>query len=177
MKNVFANLHKPTTAGSAKFSDRQQRIHRFLSQNRIGIVSTISPDMEPHGSVVYFSIDDQFNISFITKSGTRKADNLVHNDRIHMTVFEPLTQAVAQIRGRAHEITDGYALNRVAAQTLGTALDTSESGTPPLTKLEDGGYIGFTITPAQITLAVYARPDPGSFGDLFESIESFDLLD
>jgi hypothetical protein len=177
MKNVFAKLHKPSVTDSAMFSDRQRRIHRFLSENRIGVVSTITPDNEPHGSVVYFSIDDNFNISFITKSGTRKADNLTHNDRIHMTVYEPMTQAVAQVRGRAHEITDNYALNQVAAQTLGAALDTSESGTPPLTKLEDGGYRCFTIRPSQITFAVYARPDSGSFEDLFESIESFDLYD
>jgi len=87
----------------------------------------------------------------------------------------PQTQTIAQISGDAVEIRDSYEINVVAGAILGASLKTSEAGVPPITKLEAGRYVAFKLAPVQIRMAVYARPDPGDYSDLFESIESFEL--
>jgi uncharacterized pyridoxamine 5'-phosphate oxidase family protein len=157
------------------YSDRKQRIHDFLSQTAVGVLSTVNPDGEPHGVVIYFNINQDFRITFLTRAGTRKYDNLKHHNHLMLTVFDVATQTTAQVTGQAIEITDNYEINQVAAGMLATSLKISEPGLPPITKLEAGDYVAFTIHPLQIRMAVYARPDPGEYTELFESIESFEF--
>lgn len=159
----------------SKFSDRKKRMFTFLRENPIGVLSTVTPDGDPHGAVVYFRVDKDFTISFLTKTETRKYDNLVHNNHVMLTVFEPETQATVQVTGIAEEVQDSYETNAIAGTILGISMETSEAGTPPISKLDAGMYVAMKITPVQARMAVYARPDSGGYGELFESVESFDL--
>ncbi|MFB4187184.1 pyridoxamine 5'-phosphate oxidase family protein, partial [Bacillus velezensis] len=90
----------------ATMNDRQQRMYDFLNSQHIGVLSTVTPDSNPHGAVVYYAIDDVFCIEITTKVETRKYDNLKHNDHCMLTVFDPITQAVAQITAVAIERPD-----------------------------------------------------------------------
>ena len=158
-------------------SKRQERIYNFLRSNPVGVLSTVGPDGDPHGAVIYFTIDKRFMISFLTKSDTRKYDNLKHHSRIMLTSFDQATQTTAQIMGNTVEITDNYEINAVAGAILGASLDTSVAGTglPPISKLQAGSYVALGINPVQIRMATYARPDPGDYTELFDTIESFEL--
>ncbi|MBC7708252.1 pyridoxamine 5'-phosphate oxidase family protein [Polaromonas sp.] len=164
-------------ANEEKLSDRKQRIYDFLHQTPIGVLSSVNADGDPHGVVVYYSVDKKFLITFLTKAGTRKYDNLKHNNHVMLTVFEQQTQATAQITGEATEITDNYDINEVAERTLRASMKTSDGGIPPIMKLVAGEYVAFAIDPVQIRMAVYARPDSGDYAELFETLESFDLRD
>jgi hypothetical protein len=157
------------------FSDRRQRIFDFLQANPIGVLSTVNPNAEPHGVVIYFTVDKQFSINFLTRSETRKHDNLEHNNCVMLTVFEPRAQAVVQVTGRAYKVTNSRSINALAGSILGIGRQTSSGGLPPIIKLEAGDFVAFQIVPVQIRMAVYARPDSGEYQDLFESVESFDL--
>lgn len=157
------------------FSDRKRRFYNFLRENPIGVLSTVTPDCEPHGVVVYFSVDRQFRVSILTRSETKKYDNLKHNNHAMLTVFEPSTQSVAQLTGRATELYDGSAIASVAGNIAAISQRTSDAGLPPVSKLNAGEFAVIQIEPVQLRLAVYARPDFGGYQELFESIESFDL--
>jgi uncharacterized pyridoxamine 5'-phosphate oxidase family protein len=159
-----------------EFTHRQQRIHDFLSEQHVAVLSSVTPDNNPHGSVVYYTIDEEgFTTHILTKTGTRKYENLTHNDHVMLTVFEAHTQTIAQITGRAVEQNDNISINHVAAGIFGASLLTSAAGLPPIVKLQAGPFTTFNIEPVQIRMAVYARPDPGEYEDLFESLESFEL--
>lgn len=157
------------------FTDRQWRIFSFLELNPIGVLSSVTPDSDPHGAVIYFSVDKRFNVYFLTKSGTRKHDNMQHNNHVMLTVFEPITQTTAQITGVATELTDTAGITAVASEVLGISTKMSAAGAPPISKLQAGSYIAYTIQPVQIRMATYANPARGTYTDLFESIESFEL--
>lgn len=175
MLNKFANLKHPITVNPEKFSDRKQRMYRFLIEHPVGVLSTVTPDGDPHGVVVYFVASKDFTISFVTKTGTRKYDNLSHNRSAYLTVFEPSTQAVVQVSGHAVEVTDSRTINATAGSVLSVTQHSGQPGPSPLSKLEAGQYTAFDIKPYQVRMAVYARPDPGGYAELFESIESFEL--
>jgi uncharacterized pyridoxamine 5'-phosphate oxidase family protein len=159
--------------GASQFSDKRQRIYDFLISNGIAVISSVGPNNDPHGAVIYFTINRDFTVAFITKSGTKKYDNLRHNNHVMLTVFEPHTQTTVQISGRASEMTDSSEINGIAQRILGTSLRTSDAGSPPLTKLNAGSYVAFEVEPVMVRMAVYARPDPGDYTELFETIESF----
>lgn len=152
-------------------ADRNQRMYDFLKDTPVAVLSTVDPEGNPHGSVIYYTIDKEFKFSFITKIETKKYDNLIHNNHVMLTVFEPLTQTTVQLTGKATEIEDGFQINAIAVSTLGASMKTSDSGIPPLSKLEAGEVVGFEVSPVAVRMAVYARPDPGDFDALFESIE------
>jgi hypothetical protein len=158
---------------TGKFSDRQQRMFDFLFTTSIGVLSSTDPGGDPHGAVIYYTINKQFEVAFLTKSGTKKYDNLIHNNHVMLTVYEPLTQTTVQVTGVAREVKNGFDMNEIAARVLDTSLKTSDAGMPPLSKLEAGSYVAFRIEPMQVRMAVYARPDPGDYTDLFETVESF----
>lgn len=165
------------SADDEALSDQQQRILSFLEDTPVGVLSTVDPNGNPHGVVIYFVIDGNFNVYFLTRAETRKYDNLKHHNHAMLTVFDPESQTTAQITGRATEVEDSYQVNEIANQMVQASLKTSEAEVPPITKLSAGEAVAFKIEPVQIRMAVYARPESGDYKELFESIESFNLRD
>jgi hypothetical protein len=159
---------------SQAFTTRQQRIFSFLDEHYIGVLSSVTPDGNPHGVVVHYAIDHDFNIHILTKTGTRKYDNLVHNDHAMLTVYDPGSQTTAQVTGIAVERSGLGNMNQVA-DAIFPKLGVEKEGLPPIVKLQAGAFTTFQIEPVQIHMAVYARAVSGGYEDLFESIESFEL--
>jgi len=172
---LHSTKHRQRPKAQPQLSARQRRIYEFLKSNPVGVLSSVTASGGPHGVALYFGIDEHFMISFLTRRGTRKYDNIAHNNSVMLTVYCRETQTTAQISGRASEVRSDEQLIRIAAATLGTSLATSKNGLPPISKLQAGEYAAFTIKPTQIRIATYARPEPGNYADLFESVESFEL--
>lgn len=174
-QNMSAKHSKKKNAEQTLLSDRQQRILSFLEDTPVGVLSSVDPNGDPHGVVIYFVIDGDFNVYLLTRAETRKSDNLKHHNHVMLTVFDPQNQTTAQITGRAREIEDDYQVNEIANQVLQASFKVSDSEVPPIAKLDAGESVAFKIEPVQIRMAVYARPEFGDYRELFESIESFNL--
>lgn len=160
----------------ATMSDRQRRIYQFIKANPTGVLASVDPNGEPHAAVIYHVIDDRdFGISFLTKKATKKYDNLIHQNRVVLVVFDAARQTVAQVFGKAEEVTKPETINLIANAVNQASLKTSKQGILPIAKLEAGDYAGFRILPTQIRMAVYTQPKSGNGHDAFESIESFEL--
>jgi len=173
MFNVIKpGLHRTTTHG---FSNRKQRMYDFLRANPVGVLSTVDPNGEPHGVVIYFTINREFDVFFLTRNETKKYDNLKRNDHLMLTVFEPHNQTTVQIIGKAIEMTGSSEINGIAGGIFGISAKNNDAGLPPIAKLRAGSFVAFKIAPVQVRMAVYSRPDAGDYTDIFESIESFDL--
>lgn len=158
-------------------TDRQQRIFDFISHHPSGVLASVDPNGEPHAAVIYHTISDEdFSVSFLTKSGTKKYDNLVRNNHVILVVFDPVSQTVAQVIGEAHELTSNDEINDVAALVSKASLETSPNRVIPIAKLDAGEYVAFRIDPKQIRMASYGRSDTAGSTGIFESIESFELL-
>ncbi len=168
---------KPSSKTDQAFSNRKRRMYTFLRDNPTAVLSSVDADGNPHGTVIYYAIDKDFTISFLTRTQTKKYDNLQHNNRIMLTVFEPATQTIAQVTGTAAEIKDSYEVIAIASTVLAASLKSSAGDTPPLAKLEAGPYVAFKVKLVQVRMAIYSQPDSGGYTELFESIESFELTD
>lgn len=153
----------------------ENKIYDFLVSCQIAVLSSVDPNNNPHGVVVYFGIDKKFVSSIVTKSDTKKYDNLTHNQNVMLTVYEPLSQTSFQITGRAVELTDPVDINKIAQMNMKASMKTSEGGIPAIVKLDAGVIVAFEIHPVLVRMAVYSRPDSGDYNELFESISSFEL--
>jgi hypothetical protein len=161
--------------GTANLSDRQRRIFSFLHDHPVGVLSTVTPDNNPHGVVVYFAVDPDFSVHILTKTNTHKYDNMIHNDHVMLTVFEPQSQTTVQVIGVATEQRNTTAINTTIQGVAAANTRMSTSLLPPIVKLQAGMFTSFRIEPMQIRMATYARVEVDEQNELFESLESFDI--
>ncbi len=154
---------------------RKRRLLAFMREHPIGVVCSVTPDGDPHGVVVYYTVDENLTVRFLTKVRTRKYDNLKHNSHLMLVVFDARTQTTLTLTGVAVEYAGLDAIHEVARAVFTVPQTTSDNGPPPIAKLVAGAYTTFMIEPAQIRMAAYGRPQTGDYDELFESVESFEL--
>jgi general stress protein 26 len=153
-----------------QLSEKRERILDFLKNHEIGVLATVDPNGNPSAATIYFTVDDALNISFLTKTGTKKHDNLTRHAHAVLVVYEASSQTTAQVQGIALEVTNEKEAQQIFADILKVSMQTSEGGVPPISKLQAGEYVTYRISPKEIRMAVYIRPDSGHYNSLFETI-------
>lgn len=166
MRNAF----KPTMIKDSVSVESSQRIYEFLKTHPVGVLATVDPNNDPHAVAIYYSVDEGFNLSFTTKHDTKKHDNLKHNAHVMLVAHEESSQTTVQVTGVAEEVTDSSEANEIFKETVKAAMQTSDSGVPPISKLYAGSYEAWRIKPRQIRMAVFIRPDPGGY-DIYETMD------
>lgn len=172
---MFHNSAMKTKAPS--LTSRQKRIYAFLSSNQTGVLASVDPNGEPHGSVIYYTVSEKdFSVSFITKTGTKKYDNLVRHAHVMLVVFDAQKQTVAQVRGVAQEVTDLRTVFETAGKISQVGRGVRQDEDLPISKVDAGDYAVFKIVPVQIRIAEFAQPAKSdSYSHMFDSIESFEF--
>lgn len=150
-------------------AETKQAVHDFLRTHPTGVLSTTDEDGGPRAAVVYFTVLDDFSVTFATKKETKKHENLQRDPRAMFVVYEASSQTTVQIQGHAEVITDPDESMQIIEQVSSIASATSESGEMAISKLEAGDFVAYQLLPTQIRMAVFARPDPGGY-DIFETI-------
>ena len=122
----------------------------FLKSNPVAVLSTVSPTQEPMAATIFFSVDNKLNFYFMTKSFTRKFNNIEQNNKVSLVVGTGNVPVTAQIQGKAEKIVD--------PEELKTRLDelknvfTKNEFVGPLFEIvgEENEIIIFKITPSWI---------------------------
>lgn len=141
----------------------------FLTSQPVGVISTVNSKGRPHAAVVYFNVNEDLSLTFLTKIDTQKYRNLKRNNHVMIVAYEQESQTTVQVEGQAINITDTPEAEEVFKRTLQSVEKTSESGVPPISKLHAGHYVAYKIVPSQIRMAVFARPDPGGY-EMYETL-------
>jgi general stress protein 26 len=152
-------------------SESSERIFNFIKQHPVGVLATVNTDGGPHAAVIYFTIHNDFSITFATKSDTKKHSNLQNNGKTTLVVYDPESQTTVQIIGSAAEMLKARDREAAFKNMMKSSMHTSETGIPPLFKLEAGMFVAYRLQPSRITAAVFARPDPGSYETLYEELD------
>ncbi len=150
--------------------DSPNTILEFLQSHSTGVLATTGGFNNPHAAAIYYTVDNNFDIIFATKSATQKYENMQKNNNISLVVFDTYTQTTVQITGKVVEAVSEEDVHSAIANMLHSAQQTSEEGNPPISKLYAGHYVAMRIIPQTIRMAIFLRPDPGGY-DIFETIE------
>jgi len=160
----------PDQIQSASSPESEQLIREFLQSHHSGVLATSDMSGNPHAAVVYFSLDDSFNLIFATKTETQKYKNIEQNKQVAFVCYDEQSQTTVDIRGHA-EATDNPDLRTQALNNMfASSATVSQRELPPAEKLFAGEYVAVRIVPQVIRMAVYARPDAESNDELFETI-------
>ncbi len=149
--------------------DAKQKVKEFLAEHPAGVLSTVGKDSSPYSTTIYFVADNELNIYFLSKSETKKIENIKVNNRVMLVGFEAKTQTNVQISGTAQELKDGSDSQNIFQQILEITRKTSGAEVPPVSKLFAGPYVIYKIKPKQINYSVYNQKDLEMA--VFETIE------
>ena len=118
----------------------------FLKDQKIGVLSTIL-GQQPQSAFIYYTIDENLNIYFITLVNSRKYFNLQSNNKVSFTVAADNPPRTVQLDGTAEISTDTNTINTVTANYY-AAITKNSQNPVPVTKLDvSGGLAVYKITP------------------------------
>lgn len=158
------------TIQSTSSPESAEVIRDFLKTHHSGVLATADAASNPHAATVYFSVDDNFCLTFATKTETQKYKNMEENKQVAFACSDEAEQTTVQIDGRVEKVTDPEehqaALNRMYrfSETL------SETELPPIEKLFIGDYVTLKIVPQVIKMGIFKRPDSESNEEMYETI-------
>jgi uncharacterized pyridoxamine 5'-phosphate oxidase family protein len=133
------------------------KAYSFLKANPHGVLSTADAGGKPWGSVIYFAVDEDLTLHFMTKVKTLKAKNLAHNASVSLCVYDESLQKTLQLSGAVSQ-TPVKELPDVVMRKLSTIKPKSAvTWTPPVVKLDAGDYAVFSIKPDYIQFADYGK--------------------
>jgi uncharacterized pyridoxamine 5'-phosphate oxidase family protein len=132
-----------------------QKIHDFLKQHPMGILSTVSADGTPWGAAIYYVSDDDFNFFFVTKMKTLKYQNLDNNPLAALTIADPETQITVQAMGKISRLPIKDYADVIFAKLAKIKPKDDHTWVPPITKVHEGDYIPLRLTPSKLQFADY----------------------
>jgi len=66
----------------------KKKVKRFLDTEAVMFLATAADDRTPHVAAVFFAVDDDMRITFVTHTESRKAMNITENPRVAFSIGE-----------------------------------------------------------------------------------------
>lgn len=151
--------------------ESKDRARDFIQKHPVGVVATSSKSGIPHAAAVYFVLDEELDIYFVTKEQTTKYKNISENPHVSIVMYDAENQSTLQTQGNAELVEDTAKFLKLFSKILNVSSDTSDSDRPPVSKLFAGDYFMFKISPTEVKIAEYTKPDKGDLSNLFEIIK------
>lgn len=150
--------------------DARKKAVSFIRRQPVGVLATASLVGYPHAATVYVVVDDQANLYFVTKENTMKYQNISENPNVSIAIFDSENQQTLQASGHVEQVRNMADFMHLFAEVLEISHDTSESERPPVSKLFAGDYFMYQLTPTNMRMAEYKKPDRGDMSDIFQVV-------
>lgn len=134
---------------------KRAQMYTFMYDHPVGILSTVTPDNDPHSSVVYYTPDENNNILFFTKALTKKHDNITHNNHVMLLVYDSRDQTVLQVMGTAELVQDDLERQMDFAAVMNASMIATGYAFSPISKIQAGPYRVYKIIPGQLRMTTY----------------------
>ncbi|HEU5121604.1 MAG TPA: pyridoxamine 5'-phosphate oxidase family protein, partial [Candidatus Saccharimonadales bacterium] len=85
---------------STSSPESEDVIRNFLHAHYSGVLATVDAGGNPHAANVYYTIDDNFYLTFATKTETQKYKNMEENKQVAFVCSDEENQTAVQITGR-----------------------------------------------------------------------------
>ena len=153
-----------------QITTQNPKILSFLQTHPLGILATADRDGVPHAATMYFIVEPDFSVRFITKQQTTKHTNLRANPQAALAVFEAASQKTVQLAGPVEQIADLGELQEVFGQVLQISKTTSDGHRPPISKLDAGNYVAYRLRPTTVRMAEFVKAEYPPVDEIFEVV-------
>ena len=152
--------------------NKRETLVAYLNDLNIGVLSTIMSDGSPYSAVVYFVADHNLNFYFLSKSDTKKAENLQKNNNASFTTLDLTSMITIQSTGTVEKVTDPeqhtYMIKSIGEAN---ARKNNPQWPPPISKLQStGDNIVYKYTPNWLRVGDYSHNIPSDNTQKKESV-------
>jgi hypothetical protein len=116
----------------------------FLKDHKIAVLATAKPDGTPHAATVYYVVDDEFNIYFVTDSRSEKGQNISNNNKVGIAIGFGPEISTMQGGGTIIEGDTPYSPVEILGM-IGHRLDQKEKRYWPVVKLNMTSWQAYKI--------------------------------
>ncbi len=138
----------------------------FAQSHTAGVLATVTHDNYPHASVVYYVIDDAFNMYFLTKRDSRKFSAIMARPQVAFAVGRQDIPQTLQIEGVASEVTSSEEQNMRVPELM-NILSAQRPGMVPAGKM-DGELALMWVQPKWIRWGDFSKPGIGNDNLFFD---------
>lgn len=147
--------------------------HKFLSAHRAATLATVNAKKKPDAATVFYIVDKDLTIYFMTRIESRKFRNLEMQHEVAMVISDEQTMETIQLSGTAERI-ENFEEERGVLSKLWTADYRNPNWPGPAVKLFESGHsvqlAVVKVVPQEMTYAVFERQDKGKYGSFFEKV-------
>lgn len=143
-------------------------VYHYLSNLHLVVLSTIDEKNMPHGSEMFFIVDEHLNFFLLTQHNTKKYKNILSNQNVALTFINPNETKTVQVQGNAYEIqpSDPLYLGIISKMGEKNARKDGVFWPPPPSKIQDEKIVIIRVTPTWLRYADYSKPA----GEIFQQI-------
>lgn len=117
----------------------------FLRSHDTAVLSTIERSGNVTSAVVFYIFSHGY-VYILTKDGTRKARNMMANRQVSLTIYDAEHLQTVQMQGTA-EVELDPAIKQSIYEYIARPYSRASEKAPPVTKIQNGSFIIFRITP------------------------------
>ncbi|MBP9738163.1 pyridoxamine 5'-phosphate oxidase family protein [Candidatus Saccharibacteria bacterium] len=122
----------------------KEAVRHFLESNFIAELATASNN-KPTCSTVIYVVDKDLNLYFVTNRDSHKAENILKNQNVSMTIWE-FSKMSIQLDGLAKEVNDD-SIKEWVINSFGDAATNDPDFWAPIFRINRGDYVIFKVTP------------------------------
>lgn len=148
--------------------DKQQIID-FINNNPLGVLATSNSVGFPHAAAIYFVLDEDLNIYFVTKENTLKHKNLKQNPLAAIAIYEKETLTTLQASGNVKVVDEIDKFMHLFNKLSDINHEQTNSDRLPVSKLFAGDYYMYCLKPKTMRLAEFKKPEQGDF-QIFKNV-------
>lgn len=126
----------------------------FLQAHDVGVLSTVERTGALSGAAIYYTIRGDYPY-FITKGGSKKADNILGNQHVAFTVFDEANIQTAQLQGIVEQVEDEALKSEVITTIIQARTYSDGSHTPPVLRTGSSDIQVYKIIPTQLNFTDY----------------------
>lgn len=151
----------------------QSTAHKFLSTHRTATLATVNVKRIPDAATVFYIVDKDMTIYFMTRIESRKFHNLSKHTIVSMVITDEETMETVQLNGVAERI-ENLEEESEALMKLWTADYKNHNWPGPAVKLFESGHsvqlAVIKVVPQEMTYAVFKKQANGKYGSFFEKV-------
>jgi uncharacterized pyridoxamine 5'-phosphate oxidase family protein len=156
----------------------KRQVLDFLSQHKHAGLSTVTPKGLPETAMVYYGIDEHFNLYFPTGTLSRKFKNIQKNPHVALAVTDTKKLTTVQMEGVAKVVYYTkkspdvlHTLAKALAPSLRETLKSLWDPVPPVIKMKNGGLAILQVEIKWVRWADFSLPVKATKGHYYVKVK------
>ncbi len=124
----------------------------FLSKQNTAVIATVNVEGRPNTSVIYYYIQRDSKMYFITKSNTVKYLNILTNPHVSLCVYDEDARLTVQASGRVHEVKEEEEQVEVMNKLAKVRDGHGDAWMPPVSQIKAGKLVVMRVEISELRM-------------------------